>query len=93
MLLALEVRKDLFNTLEEILDTRKRKRAFIEVKTNRTQSKIAEEADIDQSTISRMLSELIELGLVREVDEGYEKTLGCIDHPILEHLWNKEVLN
>lgn len=92
MLTALQVREELFNTLEEILGTPKRKRAFIEIKPNRTQPDIAESADVSIGTINGVISDLKDFGLARETEEGYEKTLQCMDHPVLEHLWREEVL-
>lgn len=92
VLTALQVREELFDTLEEILGTAKRKQAFIEVKPGRKQKEIAESAGASVGTINGVISDLKDLGLARETEDGYEKTLRCMDHPVLEHLWRKEVL-
>lgn len=92
MLNAIQVKDELFQTLEEVLGTEKRKKIFIEVCADKGQSEIAEQTGVTQPAVSQAVSKLKEFGLVEETDEGYVKTLTSLEHPLLKHLWKEEVL-
>lgn len=93
VLLALNTKEKLFHTLHEILETSKRCRIFIEIKKGLSQRDIADKANVGQATVSRTINDLIEIGLVTELEEGgYRKTLRCMDHPLMEHLWWEAVI-
>ena len=93
VLTALQVQDKLFNTLEDVLNTDKRKKIFIAISSGDSQREIAEKSGVNQSSVSRAVSKLKEVGLVEEHPEGgYRKTLTSMDHPLLKHLWEQEVL-
>lgn len=93
VLTALQVQNELFETLEGVLNTEKRKKIFIAITPGDSQTEVAEKVGVNQSSVSKAISKLSEFGLVEEHPEGgYRKTLKSMDHPLLEHLWQQEVL-
>jgi DNA-binding transcriptional ArsR family regulator len=92
ILLAIANRETLFDILSEVISTDDRMAIFASTVVGKTQGEIAEEADVGQSAVSEAMGDLQESGLVEEVDDGYRKTLPCLDHPLFLRLFEEEVL-
>lgn len=92
LLIALQMKEELFALLEEVIKTEQRKKVFIEIEPGLSQGEIGERASVNQGTVSRAINAFEEFGLVKEVDDGYKKTLECMDHPLMSYLWKNEVL-
>ncbi|GAB3679675.1 hypothetical protein GCM10028857_01370 [Salinarchaeum chitinilyticum] len=92
VLLALDTRDDLFDSLYEMLSSDNYVRVLMALEEGMTQTEIAEEVGIGNATVSRAISELQEYDLVEEADSGYRKTLASLNHPMLQHFYETEVL-
>lgn len=93
LLLAIETRDDLFDSLEEMLTSENRLKVLMAVEEGKTQGDMAEEVGVGRATVSRSIDELKELEMVEETDDGYRKILPVLDHPIIEHFFEEEFLN
>ena len=93
LLLAVETREDLFGCIEEMAESKNNLKVLVEYNDGLSQNEIAERAGINQSTVSRGIRELEEVGLLAPKDDGYEKQPKIIDHPIINHLIYKEVID
>ena len=93
VLLALETREDLFGSLYEMMSSGNYVRIFMEIEEGKTQTEVADAVGVGNSTVSRAVKELEEFELIEELDDGYRKTLSALDHPIIQHFYEKEVLN
>jgi len=93
VLLALETRQDLFESLYEMLSSDNYVRVLMEVEEGKAQAEIADEVGTSGATVSRAVDELEELELIEETDNGYTKTLPALDHPMIQHFYETEVLD
>jgi predicted transcriptional regulator len=93
VLLALETRDDLFESLYEMLSSDNYVRVLMALEEGMTQTEIADEVGVGGATVSRAVRELKEYDLVEETDGGYKKTLTALDHPMIQHFYETEVLN
>lgn len=93
VLLALETRDDLFESLYEMLSSDNYVRVLMALEEGMTQTDIADEVGVGGATVSRAVRELKEYDLVEETDDGYKKTLPVLDHPMIQHFYETEVLN
>lgn len=64
LLLAVETHETLFGTLDEMLSSENYLKVLFVVEEGKTQSEMADEADVGGATVSRAISELKEFGLV-----------------------------
>jgi len=92
LLLAIKTRDDLFDSLQEMVDNKNYFRVLMKYDDDLTQGEIADEAGVNQSTVSRAVNSLQDAGLLEETDEGYEKELTVIDHPIMQYFFEEEVI-
>lgn len=93
LLMAIENRDDLFESLEAMLTSDNYLKALVHWKPEQTQQEIADRAGVGRATVSRAEREFKELGLIEENEEGEEKTLPVLDHPLLQHFFEEEYLN
>lgn len=93
VLLALETREDLFESLYEMLSSDNYVRVLMEVEEGKAQGEIADEAGTSDATVSRAVDELEEYELIEETNNGYAKTLPALDHPMIQHFYETEVLD
>lgn len=93
VLLALETRDDLFESLYEMLSSDNYVRVLMALEEGMTQMEIADEVGVGSATVSRAVNELKEYDLVEETDDGYAKTLTALNHPMIQHFFETEVLN
>jgi len=93
VLLALETREDLFDSLYEMLTSDNYVKVLMAVKKEKTQAEIADEVGIGASTVSRAIGELEEYELIEQTDTGYIKTLPVLDHPMIQHFYETEVID
>jgi len=93
VLLALETRDDLFESLYDMLSSDNYVRVLMALEEGMTQTDIADEVGVGGATVSRAVRELKEYDLVEETDDGYKKTLTALDHPMIQHFYEMEVLN
>lgn len=93
MLLALETREDLFESLYEMLSSDNYVRVLMALEEGKTQAEIADDVGVGRGTVSRAVSELKEYDLIEETDDGYSKTLSALNHPMIQHFYETEVLN
>lgn len=93
VLLALETRNELFDSLNEMLRSENYLKVLMALEPEKDQNQVAEEISVGQSTVSRAVKELLEFQLVEEVDDGYKKTFPVLDHPMIQYFYEKEVLN
>jgi DNA-binding MarR family transcriptional regulator len=93
VLLALETRQDLFESLYEMLSSDNYVRVLMEVEEGKAQGEIADEVGTSGATVSRAVDELEELELIEETNNGYTKTLPALDHPMIQHFYETEVLD
>lgn len=93
VLLALETRDDLFESLYEMLSSDNYVRVLMALEEGITQTEIADEVGVGGATVSRAVNELKEYDLIEETDDGYRKTLTALGHPMIQHFYETEVLN
>lgn len=93
VLLALETREDLFDSLYEMLSSDNYVRVLMAAEERKAQAEIAEEIGTSSATVSRAVSELEEYELIEETENGYTKTLPALDHPMIQHFYETEVLD
>jgi predicted transcriptional regulator len=93
LLLAIGNRDALFVILSEVISSDDRMEIFVNTVPGKTQGEIAKEAGVSQGAVSRAITDLQESGLVEEADEGYKKTISCLDHPLFLRLFKEEVLS
>jgi len=58
--------------------------------SEKTYAEISDEIGVATGTISAAMDELQEFGLVEETNNGYEKTMGVLDHPIIQYYYWEE---
>lgn len=92
VLLALETRKELFDSLFDMLTSENYAKVLMGVEEGMTQGEIAEAVGVGSSTVSRAMEELEEFDLVEEIDDGWQKSLPVLDHPMIQYYFEKEVL-
>lgn len=93
VLLALDTRESLFEGLYDMLSSDNYVRVLMAVKEGKAQMDIAEEVETSGATVSRAISELEQYNLIKETNDGYKKTLPALNHPIIQHFYETEVLN
>jgi predicted transcriptional regulator len=93
VLLALETRDDLFESLSEMLRSDNYISVLMALEEGMTQAEIADEVGVGAATVSRAVDELKEYDLIEECDDGYKKTLTVLGHPMIQHFYESEVLN
>lgn len=93
LLLALETHEELFDTLDSILTSKNYLRVLMVTEEDKLRKEMADEADVSTGTVSNAMEELQEYGLVEETDEGYQRTLPILGHPIVQHLFWDEVVD
>ena len=92
VLLALGNREELFDSLYEMVSSDNYVKVLMAVETGETQGDIADKIGVGQTTVSRAISELIEFELVVETDDGYERTLQALGHPLIQYYFHNEVI-
>ncbi|MFC6757683.1 MULTISPECIES: helix-turn-helix domain-containing protein [Haloarcula] len=93
VLLALETRNDLFQSLHEMLSSDNYVEVLMALEEGKTQTEIANEVGTSSATVSRAVGELEDFELIEEGENGYKKTLPALDHPMIQHFYQTEVLN
>jgi len=93
VLLALETREDLFNSLHEMLSSDNYVKALMALEEGKTQADVAHEIGVSSMTVSRAVDELEKHDLIEEIEDGWQKTLPALDHPMIQHFYKTEVLN
>lgn len=93
VLLALETRDDLFESLYDMLSSDNYVMVLMAIEEGKIQTEIADDVGIGGGTVSRAVAELKEYDLIEETDDGYKKTLSALDHPMIQHFYETEVLN
>lgn len=93
VLLALETRDDLFESLSEMLGSDNYISVLMALEEGMTQAELADEVGVSPATVSRAMDELKEYNLIEECDDGYKKTLTALGHPMIKHFYESEVLN
>lgn len=93
VLLALESRTELFESLNEVLSSDNYLRVLMALEEGMNQSEIAEEIGVGGATVSRAVGELLEYQLIKETENGYAKSLPVLGHPMIQYYYEKEVLN
>lgn len=92
VLLALETREELFDSLHEILRSDNYVRVLMALEEGKTQSEIADKIGVGSATVSRAVQELLEFDLIEESENGYKKTFPVLDHPMIQYFYENEVL-
>jgi len=92
VLLALDTREELFQSLYDMMSSDNYVEILMAVKLGKTQSDLAEEVGVGTGTVSRAMNQLEEFGLVEEGEDGYEKALSALEHPMLQHYFYEEVV-
>lgn len=93
VLLALESRDELFDSLHEILSSDNYLMVLMALEEGMTQAEVADSIGVGSATVSRAVSELLEYELIEESDRGYTKTLPVLGHPMIQYYYEKEVLD
>ena len=93
VLLALETREELFQSLYEMLSSDNYVRVIMALEEGKTQTEIADDVGTSSATVSRAVTELEEYELIEEAEDGYRKTLSSLNHPMIQHFYETEVLN
>ena len=93
VLLALETREELFQSLYEMLSSDNYVRVLMALEERKTQTEIADDVGTSSATVSRAVTELEEYELIEEAEDGYRKTLSSLNHPMIQHFYETEVLN
>jgi uncharacterized protein YerC len=91
VLLALETRDALFESLYDMLSSDNYVKVLMGLEEGKTQTEIADDVGVGGGTVSRAVRELKEYDLAKETDDGYKKTLSALDHPIIQHFYETEV--
>jgi len=91
LLLAIETRDELFNTLGEILGSDNYLKVLMEIEEGKTQTDVANALGIGNSTVSRAVKELEKNNLIVETDDGHQKILPVLSHPIIQYYFETEV--
>lgn len=91
VLLALNTREELFESLQEIISSDKRLNVLMALEEGKSQQQIADEVGVGNSTVSRAIEEFEDYDLINSTDNGYGKTLTVLDHPIIQHYYDTEV--
>lgn len=91
LLLALETGDEVFKNIQEMLSSDNYLKVLMVVDEDKRYADMAEDAGVSEGTISNALDELQELGLVEETDEGYQRTLSVLGHPMVQHIFWEEV--
>lgn len=91
---AITNHEQLFAVLENALETDTRKMILYFAEKGLDQSELSEKVGVGQSSISRNVNKLKDMGLIKDVENGtgYEVTLDFFRHPLIKHLWNEKVL-
>lgn len=92
VLLALETRGELFNSLYDMLSSDNYVKVLMAISEGKTQTQIAEEIGVGNATVSRAITELMDYELVMEAENGWKKSLPVLDHPMIQYYFEKEVL-
>jgi predicted transcriptional regulator len=93
VLLAIDTRHDLFDSLYEMLSSDNYVRVLMALEQGKSQTEIADDIDTGNSTVSRAITELQEYELIEETDNGFKKSLSSLNHPMIQHFFEKERLN
>lgn len=91
--MALGNREDLFDSLFEMLSSENYVEVLMAAEPGMTQSDIANEIGVGSGTVSRAMTELRDYGLIEETEDGYEKVLPSLGHPMIQHFFRTEVLD
>ncbi len=84
----------LFEVLENALETDTRKKILYFAEEGLDQSELSEKVGVGQSSISRNVNKLKDMGLLKDAENGtgYKVTLDFFHHPLVKHLWNEKVI-
>lgn len=84
----------LFEALGDALETDTRKKILYFAEEGLDQSELSEKVGVGQSSISRNVNKLKDIGLLQDVENGtgYKVTLDFFHHPLVKHLWNEKAL-
>lgn len=94
LITAIENRQTLFEIMEEGISSDKRRKVFQAICDWKVQSELVEETGVSAGTVSGACKELEDMGLIRSREEGgYVKTIKSLDHPLLQYLYKKEIVN
>lgn len=93
ILLALDTREALFDCMYEMLSSDNYVRVLMALEEGKSQTEIAEEIGLGNSTVSRAITELQEYELILETDNGFKKALSSLNHPMIQHFYKTERLN
>ncbi|WP_436906713.1 MarR family transcriptional regulator [Halosimplex marinum] len=93
LLLALDTHEELFEKINSLLTSENYLRVLMVVEEGKLRKQMAEEAGVSTGTVSNAIAELQEFGLVEETDEGYQRTLPVLGHPIVQHLFWEEAVD
>lgn len=92
VLLAIDIREDLFEALSAMLSSDNYLRVLMALEETKSQTEVAEAIGVGGSTVSRAVRELLENDLIEETENGYRKKLRVLDHPMIQYFYDKEVL-
>lgn len=91
LLLTLAFKDEIFSSFENLDLSDAQIRVFINTQSHLTQKQIADKSDVTQPSVSKSHDKLESIGLLKETDKGYGKTLSIFGHPIIKFFWMKRV--
>lgn len=92
LLQAISVREELFKMFDEMFSSENYHKVLMGYDSEKTYSEVSEEIGVATGTISSAMEELQEFGLIEDTDNGYEKTMEVLDHPIIQYYYWEEVV-
>lgn len=89
VLTAIDNSEKLFDTLEGLVSSNNYIRVLSEIEPDKTQGDISDQTGLAAGTVSNAVNELIDVGLVEEVDDGYKSNLQVVSHPLIKELYKE----
>lgn len=92
LLLAVQVRKTLFEMFEEMFSSDNYLKVLIAFEEEMNYAEISEAADVSEGTVANAFGELEEYGLIGNGENGRYHTLPVLTHPMIQYYYWKEVV-
>lgn len=93
LLQAINVREDLFQMFDEMFSSENYHKVLMGYDPEKTYAEVSEDIGVATGTISSAMDELQEFGLIEDTENGYEKTMEILDHPIIQYYYWEEVVD
>ena len=84
---ALESKNSFITSLQNLLNSNKHVRVFLHWDKDLSQSEIAEKANVSTGTVSAAKTNLTELELLEDGEDGVKKTIKALRHPTVREAY------